>query len=434
MKNPFGTIPDGWRLLELQDVFNFQNGKAFYMSGYSDNGYKVIDLMNISSKGRFQELQNKQKYVSEEVYNQNPNFHLEKNDLIMAMSDMSKILWILGRTAIIPRDGEFILNQRVGRLTPKTKDIDIKYGHLITNSSYFLKQLHDQVKGTAQFYVNTGDIKESLLLIPPLPEQQKMAAILSSVDDVIEKTEAIIEQAEVIKKGLIQQLFIKGIGHTKFSKTEIGEIPEEWKLGTLKDYSEHITKGATPTTYGFDWVEEGVLFLRNECVKETGLSLKGSSFISEEAHVAMKRSIINLGDILITITGNLGQCCIYDKGPQEANINQHIARIRIIDKNVHPKFVCYFLNSDFMRKKYELIKTGLAYPQLSLKQIQDIVIPIPSIEEQQKIVNILSGLEKKIKVEQLSLTQLRNLKRGLMQSLLTGKVRVKVDETEVTQV
>ena len=87
-----------------------------------------------------------------------------------------------------------------------------------------------------------------------------------------------------------------------------------------------------------------------------------------------------------------------------------------------------------MRKKYELIKTGLAYPQLSLKQIQDIVIPIPSIEEQQQIVSILSSFEKKIEVEQLSLIQLQNLKKGLMQSLLTGKVRVKVDEAEVTQV
>ena len=93
----------------------------------------------------------------------------------------------------------------------------------------------------------------------------------------------------------MQQLLSKGIRHNNFKDTEIGNIPCEWNLGTLKNYSEHITKGATPTTYGFDWVEEGVLFLRNECVKETGLSLKGSSFISEEAHIAMKRSIIKLG-------------------------------------------------------------------------------------------------------------------------------------------
>ncbi|MEH7277867.1 restriction endonuclease subunit S [Bacillus toyonensis] len=322
----------------------------------------------------------------------------------------------------------------IGRGLSAIKSIKASQQYLYFFLQSYKKKWGKVQQGSTFEAVNKNDLAELNVFIPPLQEQKKIASILSSIDKAIEKTEAIIEQTEKVKKGLMQQFLKKGIGHTSFKNTEIGEIPEEWNLGTLKNYSEHITKGATPTTYGFDWVEEGVLFLRNECVKETGLSLKGSSFISEEAHIAMKRSIINLGDILITITGNLGQCCIYDKGPQEANINQHIARIRIIDNTLYPQFVRYFLNSDFMRKKYELIKTGLAYPQLSLKQIQDIVIPIPSIEEQQQIVKILSNFEKKIEVEQISLTRLQNLKKGLMQSFFTGKVRVKVDEDEVTQV
>ena len=73
-------------------------------------------------------------------------------------------------------------------------------------------------------------MKYLIFLYPPLKEQQKIASILSNVDELIQKTEQIIEQTQRLKKGLMQRLLTKGIGHTKFKKTELGEIPEEWKL------------------------------------------------------------------------------------------------------------------------------------------------------------------------------------------------------------
>jgi type I restriction enzyme, S subunit len=308
---------------------------------------------------------------------------------------------------------------------------DRDFIYYFLKSSIFQNEVTKISSRSAQSGFNKQDLANIDVPQPSILEQKKIAKIISSVDNEIEKTEEIINQSVKIKKGLLQQLLTKGIGHTKFKETEIGEIPEEWEIGTLQDYCEHITKGATPTTYGYDWVSEGILFLRNECVKESRLTLKGSSFISDEAHQAMNRSKIKLGDILITITGNLGQTCIYDKGPTEANINQHIARVRIINDYVKAKFVCYFLNSNFMRKQYELIKTGLAYPQLSLKQIQEIRFPIPTLEEQNKIIEIISTVDSKIEYENDILTNLQNIRDGLMQVLLTGKVRVKVNEEEV---
>ncbi|MFD0957984.1 restriction endonuclease subunit S [Paenibacillus chungangensis] len=286
------------------------------------------------------------------------------------------------------------------------------------------------ITGSAQPKLNQNVCKKIPVNIPSFSEQLKIANILTSVDNAISKTEAIIEQTEKVKKGLMQQLLTKGIRHTKFKQTEIGEIPEEWDIGTLRDYSDHITKGATPTTYGFDWTDAGILFLRNECIKDTGLTLSGSSFISAEAHQAMKRSIVKHGDILITITGNLGQTCIFDSEHKEANINQHIARIRIVDDTLNPLFINYFLNSEPMRQMYGLIKTGLAYPQLSLKQVQEIRVPIPTKEEQLAIVEVLSRVDQKVSVESNKRQHLEKLKKGLMQSLLTGKVRVKVDDPE----
>ncbi|MDZ7778956.1 MAG: restriction endonuclease subunit S [Gemmatimonadota bacterium] len=82
------------------------------------------------------------------------------------------------------------------------------------------------------------DLMGERLLLPPLPEQRKIAAILSSVDDAIAATRKVIEQTERVKQGLLQTLMTRGIGHTRFKQTEIGEIPEEWEVVTLEDVCE----------------------------------------------------------------------------------------------------------------------------------------------------------------------------------------------------
>jgi len=198
-------IPDKWEASCLVNCLDFKNGKAFYKVGYTDEGNKVIDLMNISRDGNFQELDDKQKYISEEDFEKYSDYQLDKNDLIIAMSDMSKKLWILGRTAIIPKDDEYILNQRVGKLS-YNGNMDIRFANYATNSNYFLRQLRVVAKGTAQKYVNTGEIKNAIIFKPPLPEQKKIASILSSVDSKIQKEKEYKEGLEQLKKGLMQKL------------------------------------------------------------------------------------------------------------------------------------------------------------------------------------------------------------------------------------
>ena len=145
-------IPNDWEAKNVIECFDFKNGKAFYKVGYTNKGKKVIDLMNISRRGKFQELDGKQKFISEENYKKYSDYKLNKNDLIIAMSDMSKKLWILGRTAIIPKDDEYILNQRIGKLS-YNGNMNIKFGNYATNSNYFIRQLKVVAKGTAQKYV-----------------------------------------------------------------------------------------------------------------------------------------------------------------------------------------------------------------------------------------------------------------------------------------
>lgn len=184
------------------------------------------------------------------------------------------------------------------------------------------------------------------------------------------------------------------INQKKYISTEIGEMPSDWKRMSLEDISEFITKGATPTTYGFKWEESGIPFLRSECVSENGFIENGISFISEEANNVMNRSKVQSDDILISITGNVGRVAIYPKKYESGNINQHIARVRIIkDEIVDRMFIYFQVNQPNYRNYYNGIVTGAAYPQLSLKQIRETPVFVPPLETQKRIASILSNYD-----------------------------------------
>ena len=133
-----------------------------------------------------------------------------------------------------------------------------------------------------------------------------------------------------------------------YKRTEVGTIPVDWDTKALQRLSAFITKGATPTTYGFKWEHTGVLFLRSECVSEHGLDLSQSMFISPTAHSALGRSEVCDGDLLITNTGNVGRV-VYLTGVGTANLNQHIARVRITASNVDAQYVYHYLCQPFVR-------------------------------------------------------------------------------------
>lgn len=206
------------------------------------------------------------------------------------------------------------------------------------------------------------------------------------------------------------------------------KIPNGWHLVTLEKISKFITKGATPTTYGFDWSDEarGIPFLRSECVTLNGFNPKGMSYISLEAHNVMERSKIVPGDILMTITGNIGRIAMLPNDIPEANINQHISRISIRDE-FYSDFVFQALRLEFYSRYYERILTGQAYPQISLKQVRETPILLPSYEEQKLIAAILFNFDRKIELIDNKISETKKLKNGLVQKLFSEGIGVKAE-------
>lgn len=210
-----------------------------------------------------------------------------------------------------------------------------------------------------------------------------------------------------------------------YKQTEVGVIPEDWEvklLGSLT--STPPTKGSTPTTYGFKWEESGIPFLRSEAVTDKGIETSGVTFIHPDADRFFKRSQIFRGDILITITGYVGKMALFNTF-ERANINQHLAFIRLQEPGVIKEYIYHHLSQTSKRKYFESIITGQAYPQISLVQVRDCPVSLPpTLREQEAIAKALSDADALIDALEKLIEKKKQIKQGAMQTLLTGKIRL----------
>jgi len=197
IENDFGLIPEGWSMKTLEEIADFQNGYAFYTIGYESEGKKVVDLLNIDQLGIFKESP-RDKKISLEIYNAEKfkKFHLLKNDLVMAMTDMTQEMGILGKCGKIKTSNKFILNQRIGRIRAK-EGVNVNFLMVYLNSKYQINHLKKLSLGTVQKYVNTNHIKEMQFIIPSISIMNSFASI---VDDLFKKIDNNDSQIQSLTK------------------------------------------------------------------------------------------------------------------------------------------------------------------------------------------------------------------------------------------
>jgi type I restriction enzyme S subunit len=268
------------------------------------------------------------------------------------------------------------------------------------------------------------------LPLPSLLEQQKIAEILSTVDDAIQKTNEIIAKTERLKKGLMHELLTKGIGHKEFKDTEIGRIPKDWEVVKLGE----ITTKIKDIDHKMPRKQKtGIPFISIKCMlKYPDLNFyldpndPDLEFISKkdyEYHV--QRFNVEMNDIIYSRFGSIGNAKL-------VTTEQHFIAsysIVLIKPNIHkvnPTFLTCVLNSEIVKKQAKIATKGATNRNLHLEDIQNLRLPLPKPFEQQKIAEILSTVDKKLEAERNEKARLERIKQGLMDLLLTGKVRVRL--------
>ena len=179
---------------------------------------------------------------------------------------------------------------------------------------------------------------------------------------------------------------------------------DDIKRVQLSEIVEVVTKGTTPTTLGYEFQDEGVNFLKIECFDENGGFIESKvAHISEECQKKMKRSQLKNGDILFSIAGAIGRVAIVTEEMLPANINQALAIIRISDEQVYLPYIKLILTSPIVIEQFERKKQGVAQLNLSLKDINEISIPLPGKDKQielaelfDKVVGVISKRNKEL--------------------------------------
>ena len=323
----------------------------------------------------------------------------------------------VGNVAWVDQDlGDAYISQHVGLVRLATPTLAPFVCRYLAPGAPGNPQIAASQSGQSKPGLNLKNLGDFLIALPPPVEANAIAAALSDVDALLGALDRLIAKKRDLKQAAMQQLLT--------GQTRLPGFSGKWESGRLEGLSAFITKGSTPTTYGYSWETDGVLFLRSECVSDDGLDLRQSMFISESAHATLRRSEIRNGDILMTITGNVGRVVLLADITGTANINQHIARIRIHGDRANPPFVYHFMSQRLIREYYGSITTGQAYPQISLQQVRKTEVPLPSLQEQKAIAAVLSDMD----TELIALEQRRDktqlLKQGMMQELLTGRTRL----------
>lgn len=283
--------------------------------------------------------------------------------------------------------------------------------------------------------------KETVLSLPvprtPLPEQQKITAILSTVDDKLDVIACQIEATQALKQGLMQTLFSQGVGildasglwipHTEFQNSGLGKIPVGWSADKLDSHVSKVGSGITPKGGSDAYLSSGIPLIRSQNVLVGRLSLSDVVFISDEQHQKMRNSALMPCDVLLNITGaSIGRCAILPADFAEGNVNQHVCIIRPLS-SLNPRYLCQYLNSNAGQKQVDRFQAGGNREGLNFQQIRSFELPVPPPGEQLKVAEILDGVDEKLKVLAAKQTLYESLKRGLMQKLLTGEWRVKLD-------
>jgi restriction endonuclease S subunit len=279
--------------------------------------------------------------------------------------------------------------------------------------------------GTKMPRTNWQDMKKFLVILPPYPEQQKIATILSNIDSLIEQTQQTIDQTQKLRKGLMQRLLTKGIGHSKFKKVknffkkEI-LIPEEWSYPKFSI----VIKVNPPTKID----EERCPYIPMDAVDVD----KPNFNYFEEREIKSNSGLKKFqeDDVLfarITPSTENGKTCIVENFKRKGIVSSELTVLRPTEK-VIPRYLYYYVKSHRIRQfaiSQMMGTTGRQrVPDYVFKK--DLNFELPGIPEQNNIVLILSKVELNIQHLQSKKFNLETLKKGLMQKILTGQVRVKV--------
>lgn len=431
-------MPDEWKQTTLGKVMTFKNGLNFTKADVGEE----IKIVGVADFKDFAELRstehleqvNVSGYIKEEEL-------LADGDLLFVRSNGNKDL--IGRCLFFPKVYEKLSFSGFtirGRAIKET--VMPQYMASVAKSSFFKNQILKAGGGTNISNLSQQILNEVALLLPPLPEQKKIAQILSTWDKAITTAEQLLANSQQQKKALMQQLLtgkkrFSGYGGCSYSvrkgyaKSKLGVLPNAWKVELIK---KHLWFQEGPGVRNHQFTESGIKLFNGTNIQFNKIDLSNTSthISNDEALGAYKHFLVDDGDLLIACSGI--SVDRFDEKIVFASIshlplcmNTSTLRFKELDGgNVDIRYFQYFMQSPIFKNQIRRQATGSAQLNFGPSHIGKCFVVVPSMEEQQKIASALTAADQEIIILQQKLDALKQEKKALMQQLLTGKRRVLV--------
>jgi type I restriction enzyme S subunit len=396
-----GVIPDDWKTVTYSDHMNIMAGLGFKKSEYRDAGIRLLRIDNVSYG---QITWDSVAYLPKKYSHKFPHLVLAEGDILLALNrpitnGQLKMARIRGE------DLPAILYQRVGRISFINNQINKGFAYHILRK-FIRKFVEDSSVGSDQPFVSTTALKKTLLPIPPtIGEQEAIAEALSDADALIESLEQLLAKKRRIKQGAMQELLtgkkrLPGFQvKPGYKQTEVGMIPEDWEAVDLSNICS-MKSGEGITSARIDD------FSPYPCYGGNGLR----GFTTRYTH-----------DGTFALIGRQGALCGNVVGVKGKFFASEHAVVVSTKQNIDILWLTYILGTMHLNRYSE----SSAQPGLSVSKVMKLQLAFPKkFTEQAAIAEVLSSMDEELIMLESKLSKARQIKQGMMQELLTGRIRL----------
>lgn len=394
-QSEIGVIPEEWEVVKLKNIATFSQGlqvpveeQILNMEEDHVRFIRIIDYTQKHTDIRY-------------VMNKGERYFALKNDIVMVR---------YGTPGLIGRGIEGIIANNLFKINLDQNIASNDFFAFLLQDNIVQNKLKSGSASTTMPAINFSTLNGISIPLPSLPEQQKIAEILSTVDQKIDSIDSKIEETKTLKRGLMQRLLSEGIGHSEFKESEIGRIPAGWEVVEQSQVATFYNGRAYKLS---EWEEEGTPVIRLQNLTGSGLNYYYSN-IELPAHQYCYK-----GDLLYMWSATFGP--VWWQG-DKAIFHYHIWKIDTQADRLDKNFLFYLLDQITTRMKKQ--SHGSTMIHVTKGGMEKLKIQLPPLDEQKQIAEILSTTDRKLESLRAKKAAFETLKKGLMQKLLSGEVRV----------
>ena len=414
-----GMIPSDWEVKFLSEIGSFSKGSGISRSESNSGNLPAIRYGEIYTKHN-DYIKAFYSHISKEVANKSTRIY--RGDVLFSASGETKE--DIGKTVAFLESIEAYAGGDIIIMSPKCPVNSMFLGYIL-NFPAIAKQKAMKAQGDAVVHITTDSLRKLQVCIPKTTkEQQRIANALSDIDTLIANLEKLIAKKKNIKQGAMQQLLtgkkrLPGFAPAKptYKQTELGKIPADWEVKKLK---ECVSSFIVPMRDKPTLLNGPIPWCRIEDFDGTYLyGSKSNQGVDLDTVKKMNLKIYPVGTLIVSCSAYLGKCAIVGK---ELITNQTFIGL-VPMKQTDVSFLYYRMTSE--EKRLNDMATGTTITYLSREQFENFEVIFPSsLKEQTAIANVLSDMDAEISALETKLAKYRTLKTGMMQQLLTGKIRL----------